>query len=199
MAAIEFTSVEAWCRHRLVTVYELFVIELKGRRVHFAGITSNPDEAWVRQIGRNLTDPVDGFFRDKRFCLMDRDTKFTDPLRSLLDDFRTEPVRLPARSPDMNAWIERFMRSIKSECLNRMIFFGEESLRRAVREHVAHYHTERNHQGLDNAIHRAGSDWERLGAHTVPRTTRRDAALLSPGRGLATPLPPAVLRRPMLP
>ena len=72
--------------------------------------------------------------------------------RTLLDDAGTEPVRLPARSPIMSAWIECFMRSIKSECLNRRIFFGEESLRRAFREYVAHDHTERNHQGLDNAI-----------------------------------------------
>jgi len=72
-----FTTVDVWCRHRLVTVYVLFVIELKGRRVHFAGLTPSPDEAWIRQVGRNLTDPIVGFVREKRFCLMDRDTKFT--------------------------------------------------------------------------------------------------------------------------
>jgi len=152
IAAIDFTTVEVWCRHGLVTVYVLFAIELRSRRVHFAGLTPSPDEAWIRQVGRNLTDPIDGFFRKKRFCLMDRDTKFTAAFRALLEDAGTEPVLLPARSPNLNAWIERFMRSIKSECLDRMIFFGEESLRRAVREYLAHYHVERNHQGLDNAI-----------------------------------------------
>ncbi len=99
IAAIDFTTVEVWGRHGLVTMYVLFAIDLRSRRVHFAGITPNPDEAWVRQIGRNLTDPIDGFFREKRFCLMDRDPKFTDAFRSLLDDFGTEPIRLPARSP----------------------------------------------------------------------------------------------------
>ena len=141
-----------WCRHGLVTVYVLFAIELRSRRVQFAGMTPSPDDAWIRQVGRNLTDPLDGFLCEKRFCLMDRDTKFTAAFRALLDDSGTAPVRLPARSPNLNAWIERFMRSIKSECLDRMIFFSEASLRRAVAEYLAHYHAERNHQGLDNAI-----------------------------------------------
>ena len=112
----------------------------------------SPDEAWIRQVGRNLTDPIDGFFREKRFCLMDRDTKFTAAFRALLDDAGIESVRLSARSPNLNAWLERFMRSIQSECLERMIFFSEASLRRAVVDYLAHYHAERNHQGLDNAI-----------------------------------------------
>jgi len=152
IAAIDFTTVEVWGRHGLVTMYVLFVIELRGRRVHFAGMTPGPNDAWIRQVGRNLTDPVDGFVREKRFCLMDRDAKFTTAFRTLLAGAGIKPVRLPPRSPNLNAWIERFMRSIKSECLDRMIFFDEDSLRRAVREYVAHYHAERNHQGLGNAI-----------------------------------------------
>jgi len=152
IAAIDFTTVEVWGRHGLVTMYVLFVIELRCRRVHFAGMTPGPDDAWIRQVGRNLTDPLDGFLCEKRFCLMDRDAKFTTAFRTLLAGAGIEPVRLPPRSPNLNAWIERFMRSIKSECLDRMIFFGEDSLRRAVREYVAHYHAERNHQGLGNEI-----------------------------------------------
>jgi len=152
IAAIDFTTVEVWGRHGLVTMYALFVIELRGRRVHFAGMSPGPDDAWIRQVGRNLTDPVDGFLANKRYCLMDRDAKFTTAFRCLLGEAGIEPVRLPPRSPNLNAWIERFMRSIKSECLDRMIFFGQDSLRRAVREYLAHYHAERNHQGLGNTI-----------------------------------------------
>jgi transposase InsO family protein len=152
IAAIDFTTVEMWGRHGLVTMYVLFVMALRSRRVHFAGMTRDPDDAWIRQVGRNLTEPVDAFVREKRFCLMDRDAKFTTAFRTLLAGAAIEPVRLPPRSPNLNAWIERLMRSIKSECLDRMIFFGEDSLRHAVREYVAHYHAERNHQGLDNAI-----------------------------------------------
>ncbi len=110
IAAIDFTTVEAWCRHGLVTVYVLFAIELRSRRVPFAGMTPSPDEAWIRQAGRDLTDSSDGFLREKRFCLMDRDTEFTEAFRALPDDAGTAPVRLPARSPNWSAWIERFMR-----------------------------------------------------------------------------------------
>ena len=84
--------------------------------------------------------------------MMDRDRKYCDAFRALLRNAGTEPLRLPARSPNLNAWVERFVRSIKEECLSKMIFFGEQSLRRAVIQYLAHYHTERNHQGLDNRL-----------------------------------------------
>ncbi len=106
----------------------------------------------MMQVGRNLTDPVDGFLLGKRFLIMDRDKKFAEGFRSLLEAAGTRVVRLPPRSPNLNAYIERFVLSIKSECLDRMIFFGEQSLRRAVTEFVRHYHGERNHQGLGNAL-----------------------------------------------
>jgi hypothetical protein len=83
---------------------------------------------------------------------MDRDTKFFQSFRDFLADEGVAPVRLPPKSPNLNAHQERFMRSIKSECLDRMIFFGENMLRNAVREYVSHYHQERNHQGLENKI-----------------------------------------------
>ena len=116
----------------------------------------------MKQVARNLTDCSDGFLLGSRFVLMDRDGKFCDAFRSLLEDAGTKPVRLPARSPNLNAFIERFIRSLKSECLNRMIFFGENSLRDAVRQYLAHYHEKRNHQGLGNRLiepdFRIGSD-----------------------------------------
>jgi len=152
LAAIDFTSVEVWTPRGLVTFYLLFVIELKTRRVEFAGCTTNPDELWMKQIARNLTDCCDGFLLGKRFVLMDRDGKFCPAFRELLDNDGCEPLLLPPRSPNLNAYIERFMRSLKSESLDRMIFFGEKSLRRAVTAYVEHYHTERNHQGLENRL-----------------------------------------------
>ena len=152
LAAADFFTVEVWGLRGLVTYYVLFVIELSTRRVHFAGLTPNPDTAWMMQIGRNLTDPVDGFLRDKRFVIMDRDGKYCEAFRVLLEDAGAEPVRLPPHSPNLNAFAERFVRSAKDECINRMIFFGEKSLRRAIREFAEHHHMERNHQGLDNAL-----------------------------------------------
>ena len=152
LAAIDFTTIEVWTKGGLVTYYLLFVIELKTRRVHFAGCTPNPDERWMKQIARNLTDCVDGFLNGKQYVLMDRDTKFCPAFRELLKNEGINPLLLPPRSPDLNAYIERFFRSLKSECLSKMIFFGEKSLRRAVATYLEHYHVERNHQGLENRI-----------------------------------------------
>ncbi|MHB8744854.1 MAG: integrase core domain-containing protein, partial [Sulfuricaulis sp.] len=79
--------------------------------------------------------------------ILDRDTKYSIALRRLLQDDGIEIIRLPPRSPNLNAYAERFVRSIKEECLNRMIFLGEASLKHAVNEYMTHYHAERNHQG----------------------------------------------------
>lgn len=99
-----------------------------------------------------LTDPFDGFLKDKKYVLMDRDSNFSSAFRSVLEGADVCPVQLPPRTPNLNAYLERFHLSIKSECLSRMIFFGEKSLRRAVTNYLEHYHVERNHQGLRNEI-----------------------------------------------
>ena len=152
LAAIDFTTIEVWTRGGLVTFYLLFVMELKTRRVHFSGCTPHPDERWMKQIGRNRTDAKDGFLPGKRYVLMDRDGKFSSGFREILTDAGTPPLLLAPRNPDMNAHMERFMRSIKSEALSRLIFFGEKSLRRTITAFLENYHAERNHQGLDNEL-----------------------------------------------
>ncbi len=106
----------------------------------------------MKQIARNLTDPFDGFLKDKRYVLIDRDTNFSIAFRRTLKQADVEPVRLPPGRPNLNSHLERFHLSLKSECLDKMIFFGETSLRNACSEFLAHYHQERNHQGLDNKI-----------------------------------------------
>ena len=126
--------------------------KLATRRVCFAGCTRAPDEAWMKQVARNLTDPLDGFLRAKRYLLMDRDTKYSQAFRAHLEQAGVTCVRLPARSPNLTPHIERFMRTIKEECLGRMIFFGQNSLPNAVHEFLVHYHRERNHQGLENKL-----------------------------------------------
>ena len=158
LAAIDFTTVEVWTKGGLVTFYLLFVMELKTRRVHFAGCTPNPHEAWMKQIAKNLTDCEDGFLIGKRYMLMDRDAKFSHAFRDIVDDAGVKPVRLPPLSPNLNAHLERFFGSLKPECLERIIFFGERSLRRAVARYLEHYHGERNHQGLDNQMIEPGDD-----------------------------------------
>jgi len=158
LAAIDFTTIEVWTKGGLVTFYLLFVLELATRRVQLAGCTSHPTEAWMMQVGRNLTDPLDGFLRQKRYLLMDRDSKHCEAFRELVEQSGPRCIRLPPRSPNLQAHLERFIRSIKEECLDRMILFGDRSLRNAAQEFISHYHAERNHQGLDNRIIEPGDD-----------------------------------------
>ena len=106
----------------------------------------------MKQIVRNLTDARDGFLRSARYLIHDRDSLFTAEFRGILRAGGVETVKLPARSPNLNAYAERFVRSIKSECLARIIPLGERHLRLVVSEYVEHYHLERNHQGLDNRL-----------------------------------------------
>ncbi|MDB4419547.1 integrase core domain-containing protein [Rubripirellula sp.] len=152
MASIDFTTVEVWTRGGLTTFYLLFVMELKTRRVHFAGCTTNPNEAWMKTIAREMTNHEDGFLTDKKYLIMDRDATFSKSFRACLRREGVKSVRLPPRSPNLNAHLERFFGSLKSECLHQLILFGETATRNAVRSFLAHYHSERNHQGLGNEL-----------------------------------------------
>jgi len=152
LASIDFTTVDVWSRKGVVTYHVLFAMELATRRVQLVGLTTQPNEAWMKQIARNLTDCVDGFLLGKRYVIMDRDSKFSLAFRSLIEGEDRKVKRTPARSPNCNAHIERFMRSIKDDCLNRLILFGERSLEKAITSYLLYYHRERNHQGLDSQI-----------------------------------------------
>jgi putative transposase len=150
--ATDFTTVEVWTRNGLVTFYVLAVMHLKTRRVHIAGITPSPNATWMKQVCRNLTDCEDGFLKDASHLIVDRDTSFIAMREFLEQNTDTEVVLLPPKSPNLNAYMERWFRSLKSECLSRIIFFGQRSLERAVTNFVQHYHGERNHQGLGNQL-----------------------------------------------
>jgi hypothetical protein len=95
------------------------------------GITMGPGTEWMKQVARNLTDAVDGFLVGKRYLLMDRDASFSAEFRDVLKRSGVKPVRIPPKAPNCNPHIERFMLSLKRECLDRMVLFGPESLRRA--------------------------------------------------------------------
>src|ERR1700724_1390648 len=136
----------------LVRYVVFFVMKLKTRAVEIAGITSQPDEAWMTQIARNLTDARDGFLGGVQYLILDRDPLYTAAFRRLLRDSGVKPLVLPAWSPNLNAFAERFVESAKAECLDRMVLLGEGHLRAAVREFVQHYHEERPHQGLRNTL-----------------------------------------------
>jgi len=152
ITAADFFTTEVWTARGLVTHYTLFVIDIATRAVHIAGTTPSPDAAFMAQVARNLTDCIDGFLHGKRFLIVDRDTKFTEQFRRTLRGAGVAVVRTSFQAPNMNAFAERWVRSIKHECLNKMIFVGASMLDRAIRNYVAHYHGERPHQALDNAL-----------------------------------------------
>jgi putative transposase len=152
IAATDFFSVEVLTFSGLVRYVVWFVIDLDSRRVDIAGLVRQPHDAWIQQVARNLTDSVDGFLRGKRYLIHDRDPLFTAAFRAILEAAVLECLKLPPRSPNLNAVAERFVLSLKSECLNKIVPLGERHLRLAISEFVEHYHRERNHQGLDNRL-----------------------------------------------
>jgi putative transposase len=152
LAGTDFFTAEVLTLRGLVTYYVLFFIHLESRRVAIAGISVHPNEAWMKQIARNVTMDGDGTLRDCRYLLHDRDTKFTWSFRSIIASGRVKPLALPARSPNLNAYAERWVRSVKEECLSKVILLGERSLQRALSNYVAHFHAERNHQGKGNVL-----------------------------------------------
>ncbi len=131
IAACDFLTVEVLTLHGLVRYHVLIVIDLATRRVEVGGITCNPTGAWMMRAARNLLDAEDGFPMGKTHLIMDRDPVFTKDVRDFLRGAGVESVRLPARSPNLNAFAERFVLSIKSECLNKLILLGEGHLRLA--------------------------------------------------------------------
>ena len=152
IVAADFFTVEVWTRRGLSRFLVLFFIDLETRRVEIAGIASRANGLWMSQVGRRATDAVDGILNDKRFMIHDRDPLFTNEFESILSSVGIQCVKLPPRSPNLNAHAERFVRSIKESCLDHLILFGEHSLRRAIHEFLAHYHHERNHQGIGNRL-----------------------------------------------
>ena len=152
LAGTDFFSVEVLTLRGLVTYYVLFFIHLESRKVEVTGITPHPNEAWMEQIARNVTMDEWGFLEGCRYLIHDRDTKFTDSFRAIVKSSHVEPLKLPARSPNLNAYAERWVKSVKEEALSKLILFGETSLRRSLHEYLGHYHVERNHQGKDNVL-----------------------------------------------
>ncbi len=152
IAACDFFTTAVITPAGLITYYALFFIHIGSRKVHIAGITPHPNENWMKQIARNVTMTDWGFLEDCRYLIHDRDTKFCKSFRSIIASMGIKPIRLPPRSPKMNSYAERFVRSVKGECLQKMIFFREESLSKALSEYLSHYHHERNHQGKDNLL-----------------------------------------------
>src|SRR5215813_2940823 len=147
LVATDFFTAEVWTKVGLVTYYVLFFIHLASRKVQVAGVTPYPDAQWMQQMAHNMTMEEWAFLSPGQYLIHDRDTKFCAAFQQIIDEAGVECVVLPPRSPNLNAYAERWVRSVKEECLSRLILFGEASLRHALTEYVTHYHHERNHQG----------------------------------------------------
>jgi putative transposase len=133
----------------------------------------------VREYLRSTAvDEIDGAFRPIRFALHDRDSKFCASFRATLRSGGVQPLLLPARSPNLNAFAERWVRSIKSECLSQLILFGEASLRRAIAQFLTHYHYERNHQGKANLLLFPAPNERQSHDHSAIRCRERLGGLL---------------------
>ncbi|MGB5458159.1 MAG: helix-turn-helix domain-containing protein, partial [Gammaproteobacteria bacterium] len=151
-AGTDFFSVEVLTLRGLVTYYVLFFIHLESRKVEVSGITPHPNERWMKQMARNVTMDGWGFLNNCLYLIHDRDTKYCQSFRDTIGSGDVKTLPLPARSPNLNAFSERWVKSVKDDCLSKLILFGETSLRRALHDYLVHYHAERNHQGKGNVL-----------------------------------------------
>jgi transposase InsO family protein len=152
LVATDFFTTEVWTLGGFVTYYVLFFILLASRKVHLAGVTPHPDQRWMTQIARNVTMADWGVLTSGHYLIHDRDGKYCPVFQRIIDDAGVTRVLLPLRSPHLNAYAERWVRSVKEECLARLILFGEGALQHALKEYVTHFHQERPHQGKGNVV-----------------------------------------------
>ena len=152
LCGCDFFAVEALGLTGTVRYMVFFVIVLKTRAVEIAGIRVDPDGEWMKQMARNLTDVVDGFLRNATYVIHDRDPVFTEAFEAILGERGVKCVKIPAQSPNCNPHAERFVKTVRDECLHHFVIFGERHLRYLLKEFLAHYHTERFHQGLGGQL-----------------------------------------------
>jgi transposase InsO family protein len=152
LVATDFFTAEVWTLGGVVTYYVLFFIRLGTREVHVAGVTPHPNQAWMMQVARNVTMEAWGFLSSGQYLIHDRDGKYCPAFQQIIDGAGITRVPLPPRSPNLNTYAERWVRSVKEECLARLMLFGEAALHHALSEYIVHYHQERNHQGKENVL-----------------------------------------------
>ena len=152
MAATDFCSVEILTQKGLVRCMILFFIDIASRRVEIAGIKANPDGAWMKQIARNITDYDNGFLKNTKYLVRDRDPLFTKDFDAIIESSGTEIIKASVCASDMNAYAERFVQTLKHECLNKMVFTSQQQLEYAISEFMTYYLRERPHRGLGGAM-----------------------------------------------
>ncbi|MFI4912337.1 MAG: integrase core domain-containing protein [Sedimentisphaeraceae bacterium JB056] len=152
ISATDFFTVELLTKRGLVRCMVLFFIDIGTRKVEIAGVKCNPDGQWMQQIARNITDPFDGFLKDKRYLIHDRDSLYTTRFDEILENSGVEVVETSVCAPNMNAYAERFVQTIKQECLDKMVLTSQKQLEYVIEQFMEHYHHERPHLGLGGKI-----------------------------------------------
>ena len=164
LVAADFFTTEVWTARGLVTYYTAFLIELQSRRVQVLGSTPYPDEAFVIQCLRSVSGESDALLQRGRILVCDRDPKWSKAVEQWLSTAGVRVLRTPPGAPNCNAHAERFVRSVKEECLDRIVPLGEWHLRKTLHEFATYYHRERNHQGLANELIERPPEQLRMGA-----------------------------------
>ena len=152
LTACDFFSIELLTSKGPIRCMVLFAIDLSTRKVEILGIKSNPDGIWMEQVARNVIDCEEGFLKGKKYLIHDRDTLYTSRFCSILKSEGIETIKLPPRSPNLNSVAERFVRTVREECLNHLILCSEEQLGYVLSEFLDYYHTGRVHQGIGRII-----------------------------------------------
>jgi transposase InsO family protein len=145
LLATDFFTVDAVTLRRY---YVLFVIELERRVVRLLGVTANPDGPWVVQAARNLASDLEDSGRRFRFCIRDRDAKFTASFDAVFASVGIEPVQTPPASPRANAFAERFVRTVREDCVDHLLVVSRRHLEVVLTEYIRHYNGARPHRGL---------------------------------------------------
>src|SRR5262249_28432043 len=188
LAATDFFTVEVLTLRGLKTYYVLFFIHLESRKVYVAGITRHPDQEWMEQMARNVTMEDAGFLIQKRYLLHDRDSKYCASFREVIEAGGVKPLALPPRSPNLNAYAERWIRSVREECLTKLILLGEGSLRLALKHYETHYHEERKsprqRQPTAVSVTSSSSPW-RTEQDTMSGSAGRSAEILCAAGGMS--------------
>jgi putative transposase len=149
LLACDFFTVETLFLH---TLYVLVFVEIGTRRVHFAGGTAHPDNAWVTQQARQVMWELEDREPGIRFLIRDNDKKFTESFDTVFRAEGIDVIRTPFRAPNANAYAERWIRSAREECLDKLLIINQAHLRRVMREYIAFFNTARPHQGLEQQI-----------------------------------------------
>ena len=152
----------------------LFVIELDRRRVHLVGITAHPTGSWVTQAARNLLMDLDEHAQRFRFLIRDRDAKFSAAFDEVFGAAGTEVIKTPPRSPKANAYAERWVRTVRTECLDWILIWNRRHLEGVLSAYVGHYNTARPHRGIDLGVPVPTADTTADRIDTVGRVERVD-------------------------